>query len=59
MRGDHQNDESYKDCKIVNIRKGKDARKNTIYAHLVDKDGKTLISATLSYITAVLEARLP
>ena len=46
----------YKDCKIVNIRRGKGSG---ILATLVNKDGEVLISATLDYIIEALEVRLP
>lgn len=47
--------DEYKDCKIVNIRRGN----NQIIAELRDKDGKILVSATLDYIVDVLNNRLP
>ena len=50
--------EHYKDCQIVNIRRGTGSHSNTIYANLVDKDGKRMISASLDYISHVLVARL-
>jgi phosphoserine phosphatase len=47
--------DEYKDCKIVNIRRGN----KQIIAELRDKDGKILVSATLDYIVDVLNNRLP
>jgi hypothetical protein len=50
--------DEYKDCKIVNIRRGKGNNKH-ILAELRDKDGKILVSATLDYIVDALINRLP
>lgn len=48
--------DEYKDCKIVNIRRGKGKH---ILAELRDKNGKILVSATLDYIVDALINRLP
>jgi hypothetical protein len=40
--------------RITNIRRGKGIREAIIYAHLEDKDGNLIISATLEYIVAAL-----
>jgi hypothetical protein len=53
-----QEEEVYKDCSIVNIRRGTDDKSQWVYANLVDKDGKLLISATLDYIIERLKERL-
>jgi hypothetical protein len=55
---EYKADEAYKDCKIINIHRGTGYHKNTVYARLVDKDGKLLLSATLEYITHTLTSRL-
>ncbi len=44
-----------RDCKIVNIRPGKDERCHTLFAELVDGRGVLLISGTLEYISRRLE----
>ena len=49
---------SYEGCSITNIRRGTGDKSQWIYANLVDKDGKLLISATLDYITECLKERL-
>ena len=41
-------------CKITDIKRGKGARHEYIYAFLRDPDGKLLISASLDYITEQL-----
>ena len=38
-------------CTITNIRRGKGAREQFVYASLISPDGELLISATLEYIT--------
>jgi hypothetical protein len=48
----------YKDCKIVDICRGKGADKNTIYARLVDKDGNPLMKAPLASITTFIAVTL-
>lgn len=48
-----------KSLAVTNIRRGKGARQEIIYARLIDAEtGELLISATLEYITEALNARM-
>lgn len=45
--------------KIVNIRRGKGARRNIIYAELRDENDGLVISATLDYIEKRIRELIP
>ena len=52
------NPDNYDGCQVIDIRRGKGARANTVYAKLVNKDGELLISATLDHIMSALKQRV-
>lgn len=49
----------YKNCRIVNIRRGSGKRSHLIYAELVNDKDELLIGATLDYIVKALAERIP
>lgn len=49
----------YKNCRIINIKRGSGSRSCYIYATLVNEKDEILISATLDYIIDALAERLP
>jgi hypothetical protein len=50
---------NYKNCRIVDIRRGSGERSHLIYAQLVNDKDELLISATLDYIVEALAERIP
>ncbi len=54
------NKSDYEGCSIVNIRRHRNSTNHvSILAHLVDKEGRLLISADIGYIVKALEDRIP
>lgn len=49
----------YKNCRIIDIRRGSGKRSHLIYAQLVNDKDELLISATLDYVVEALAERIP
>lgn len=52
-------DPPYEGCRIENIHRGKGERSKWVYAHVVSKDGRVLVAATLDYCAKVVTERTP